>query len=69
MVGRLELLTPERERLAEAAVRDLGWPDAATRRRAFDALRRRAATSSRSSAASWRRAPNCASGTSAGGSC
>ena len=39
MVGRLELLTPERERLAEAAVRDLGAPDAATRRRAFDALR------------------------------
>jgi hypothetical protein len=39
MVGRLELLTPEREQFAERAVRDLGSPDAATRLRAFDDLR------------------------------
>jgi tetratricopeptide (TPR) repeat protein len=39
MVGRLEALTPARERLAEAAVRDLASPDAGTRGRAFDSLR------------------------------
>ena len=36
MVGRIELLTPERERLAEQAVRDLASPEAAARERAFD---------------------------------
>src|SRR5262249_9581956 len=39
MVGRIELLTPARERLAEAAVRDLGAADAATRARGFAVLR------------------------------
>jgi tetratricopeptide (TPR) repeat protein len=39
MVGRLELLTPEREKLAEAAVRDLAAPDPAVRERAFATLR------------------------------
>ena len=39
MVGRIELLTPERERLAEAAVRDLASPDAASRGAAFEFLR------------------------------
>ncbi len=39
MVGRLEVLTPERERLAENAVRDLASPDNATRERAFNFLR------------------------------
>src|SRR5262249_43254450 len=39
MVGRVELLTPERERLAEAAVRDLASPDPAVRERAFRTLR------------------------------
>jgi hypothetical protein len=39
MVGRLETLTPERERLAENAVRDLASPDAAARRKAFAYLR------------------------------
>jgi hypothetical protein len=35
MVGRLELLSPEREQLAESAVRDLAGPDPARRREAF----------------------------------
>jgi hypothetical protein len=39
MVGRLELLTGERERLAEAAVRDLAATDSASRDRAFEFLR------------------------------
>jgi hypothetical protein len=39
MVGRMELLTPERERRAEAAVRDLAAPDADIRARAFGVLR------------------------------
>ncbi len=39
MVGRLELLTPEREQLAEAAVRDLAGSDADRRARAFGYLR------------------------------
>jgi hypothetical protein len=38
MVGRIELLTPARERVAEAAVRDLSSPDAPTRLRAFNTL-------------------------------
>ncbi len=39
MVGRLELLSPERERMAEAAVRDLAGADAARRLEAFGYLR------------------------------
>jgi hypothetical protein len=39
MVGRLELLSPERERRAEAAVLDLAGTDAARRRDAFAYLR------------------------------
>ncbi len=39
MVGRLELLSPEREHQAEAAVRDLAAPDAARREQAFAFLR------------------------------
>jgi hypothetical protein len=39
MVGRLELLTPDRERAAERSVRDLVAPDAATRNRAYEFLR------------------------------
>jgi hypothetical protein len=39
MVGRLELLTPERERRAERAVRDLASPDSAVREAAFEYLR------------------------------
>jgi hypothetical protein len=39
MVGRVELLNPERERAVEAAVRDLGAGDAGARARAFAALR------------------------------
>ena len=39
MVGRLELLSPERERLAEAAVRDLASPDPARRLAGFETLR------------------------------
>jgi hypothetical protein len=39
MVGRVEVLTKDRERRAEAAVRDLASPDAATRERAFATLR------------------------------
>lgn len=39
MVGRVEVLTTDRERRAEAAVRDLASADAATRERAFAALR------------------------------
>jgi hypothetical protein len=39
MVGRIEMLTPERERLAEAAVRSLAHPDAARREQAFAYLR------------------------------
>ena len=38
MVGRLELLTPERERLAEAAVLALASPDSARRLAAFETL-------------------------------
>jgi hypothetical protein len=39
MVGRVELLTPERERLAETAVRSLLSNDPATRLRGFQTLR------------------------------
>jgi hypothetical protein len=39
MVGRIELLTPDRERLAERAIRDLTSPDAASRSGAFAFLR------------------------------
>jgi hypothetical protein len=39
MVGRLEVLTPEREKVAENAVRDLASPDEATRENAFEYLR------------------------------
>jgi hypothetical protein len=39
MVGRIELLTVERERAAEAAVANLGSPDPQVRARAFDTLR------------------------------
>jgi hypothetical protein len=39
MVGRTELLTPDRERRAEAAVRDLAASDSEARNHAFDYLR------------------------------
>jgi tetratricopeptide (TPR) repeat protein len=39
MVGRVELLTPDRERLAERAVRDLASGDPAARQAAFATLR------------------------------
>jgi hypothetical protein len=39
MVARVELLTPERERIAEEAVSRLAAPDPATRAAAFDTLR------------------------------
>lgn len=39
MVGRVELLTPEREKRAEAAVQELFAPDAATRERGYAYLR------------------------------
>lgn len=39
MVGRLEVLTPEREKLAENAVRELASPDETTREKAFEYLR------------------------------
>jgi tetratricopeptide (TPR) repeat protein len=39
MVGRIELLTPERERLAETAIGELASPEAAVRERAFNVLR------------------------------
>jgi hypothetical protein len=39
MVGRIELLTPEREQLAAKAVRDLASPETSTRNRAFAYLR------------------------------
>jgi hypothetical protein len=39
MVGRIEMLTPEREQLAEAAVRSLADPDAGKRELAFAFLR------------------------------
>jgi tetratricopeptide (TPR) repeat protein len=39
MVGRIELLTPDRERLAEQAISDLAAPDAKVRERAFGYLR------------------------------
>jgi hypothetical protein len=39
MVGRVELLTEERERRAEAAVLSLASPDAASREKAFTTLR------------------------------
>ena len=39
MVGRIEMLTPEREQLAEAAVRSLADPDAGKREQAFAFLR------------------------------
>jgi hypothetical protein len=39
MVGRIELLTPERERAAESAISSLASPDPAMRERAFDLLR------------------------------
>jgi hypothetical protein len=39
MVGRVELLTPERERLAETAIANLASPDPEVRARAFAALR------------------------------
>jgi hypothetical protein len=38
MVGRTELLTPQREELAESAIRSLASPDAITRQKAFDTL-------------------------------
>jgi len=38
MVGRLELMTPDRERAAGQAVADLASPDAAARARAYDFL-------------------------------
>jgi hypothetical protein len=40
MVGRVELLTPDRERAAEQALRDLASADSATRGRAYDFLLR-----------------------------
>jgi HEAT repeat protein len=39
MVGRIELLTPERERAAEKAISDLTSPDPTVRERAFATLR------------------------------
>jgi tetratricopeptide (TPR) repeat protein len=39
MVGRVEMLTPQRERLAEQAVRQLGSSDAVARKKAFEYLR------------------------------
>jgi len=39
MVGRIELLTPERERAAEQAISQLASPDSNVRERAFAALR------------------------------
>ena len=39
MVGRIELLTPERERAAETAISSLASPDPAVRERAFTVLR------------------------------
>jgi hypothetical protein len=39
MVGRIELLTPERERAAETAISNLASPDPAIRERAFTTLR------------------------------
>lgn len=39
MVGRTELLTPEREKLAEAAIRDLASPETTTRQKAFATLK------------------------------
>jgi hypothetical protein len=39
MVGRIELLTADRERAAERAISDLSSPDSAIRERAFAALR------------------------------
>jgi len=39
MVGRIELLTPERERLAETAISNLASPDATVRASAFAFLR------------------------------
>lgn len=39
MVGRIEVLSAERERRAEAAIRALDSPDAAIRERAFNSLR------------------------------
>jgi hypothetical protein len=38
MVGRTELLTPDREKIAEAAIRDLASADSDTRQRAFATL-------------------------------
>ena len=54
MVGRLELLSPERERRAEAAVRDLASATRTGDRRRSRSSASRAGTSSRSSAA-WPR--------------
>ncbi|HEX5108336.1 MAG TPA: hypothetical protein VFV95_07820 [Vicinamibacterales bacterium] len=39
MVGRIELLTPDRERAAETAISSLASPDSAVRERAFTLLR------------------------------
>ncbi len=39
MVGRMELLTPERERQAELAIRDLASPVSSVREKAFETLR------------------------------
>src|SRR5262249_49553213 len=39
MVGRLELISPEREKAAERAAADLASPDTAVRGRAYDFLR------------------------------
>ena len=38
MVGRMELLTPEREREAESAIRDLASPESSVREKAFATL-------------------------------
>ena len=67
MVGRLELLSPEREQLAEAAVRDLAGPTRQAAARRSDSSASRAGTSSRSSVASPRRPRTTACGRSAGG--
>lgn len=40
MVGRTELLLPDREKLAERAIRDLASPSSEVRQAAFDTLRR-----------------------------
>jgi hypothetical protein len=39
MIGRVEVLTPERERRTERAIRDLAFPDPSRREKAFASLR------------------------------